>query len=99
MKVFPSAVLTKTTLYISAVLLVACFMGSALAQDSTDEVHIVPRVEPKALEASGSAPNVSLDTHTAPIKKKVDLVLVPVTITDQMDRLVTGLDKDNFQVF
>jgi Ca-activated chloride channel family protein len=29
----------------------------------------------------------------------VDLVLVPVTITDPMNRLVTGLDKDNFSVF
>jgi Ca-activated chloride channel homolog len=26
-------------------------------------------------------------------------VLVPVTITDYMDRLVTGLDKDNFNVY
>jgi Ca-activated chloride channel homolog len=29
----------------------------------------------------------------------VDLVLVPVTITDPMDRLVIGLEQDNFQVF
>jgi Ca-activated chloride channel family protein len=29
----------------------------------------------------------------------VDLVLVPVTITDPMNRLVTGLDKDNFQLY
>jgi Ca-activated chloride channel family protein len=29
----------------------------------------------------------------------VSLVLVPVTITDPMNRLVTGLDKENFQVF
>ncbi len=29
----------------------------------------------------------------------VDLVLVPVTITDPMNRLVTGLDKENFNLF
>jgi Ca-activated chloride channel family protein len=29
----------------------------------------------------------------------VDLVLVPVTITDPMNRLVTGLERDNFQVY
>jgi Ca-activated chloride channel family protein len=29
----------------------------------------------------------------------VDMVLVPVTITDPMNRLVTGLEKDNFQLF
>ncbi len=33
------------------------------------------------------------------MKVDVDLVLVPVTITDPMNRLVTGLDKDNFQLF
>src|ERR1035438_2013062 len=31
-----------------------------------------------------------------PIRKDVDLVLVPVTITDPMNRLVTGLEKENF---
>jgi Ca-activated chloride channel family protein len=99
MKGFPSAVITRTILYFVSFLLLAVFMESAVAQDNTDEVHVVPRVAPKAEEAKASAPDGSLDTHTAPIKKKVDLVLVPVTITDQMDRLVTGLDKDNFQVF
>ena len=40
----------------------------------------------------------SLKTHTKPIRKDVDLVLVPVTITDPMNRLVTGLEKENFQL-
>src|SRR6202046_2740052 len=29
----------------------------------------------------------------------VNLVLVPLTVTDPMNRLVTGLEKDNFQVY
>jgi Ca-activated chloride channel family protein len=29
----------------------------------------------------------------------VSLVLIPVTITDPMNRLVTGLDKENFEIF
>jgi Ca-activated chloride channel homolog len=33
------------------------------------------------------------------MKVDVDLVLVPVTITDPMNRLVTGLEQDNFEVF
>ena len=41
----------------------------------------------------------ALRTHTKPIKVDVDLVLVSVTITDPMNRLVTGLEKDNFQVY
>lgn len=34
-----------------------------------------------------------------PLKANVDLVLVPVTVTDQKDRLVIGLEKDNFNVY
>ncbi|HUJ81777.1 MAG TPA: VWA domain-containing protein, partial [Candidatus Acidoferrales bacterium] len=33
------------------------------------------------------------------MKVDVDLVLVPVTVTDRQDRLVLGLEKDNFTVF
>jgi Ca-activated chloride channel family protein len=33
------------------------------------------------------------------IKVDVDLTLVNVTVMDQLDRLVTGLEKENFQVF
>jgi len=41
----------------------------------------------------------SLNTHVRPLKVAVDLVLVPVTITDPMSRLVTGLEKENFELF
>jgi hypothetical protein len=33
-----------------------------------------------------------------PLKATWISVLVPVTITDPMNRLVTGLDKENFQL-
>lgn len=33
-----------------------------------------------------------------PIQKNVDLVLVNVTVTDDWNRIVTGLDKENFTV-
>jgi len=42
---------------------------------------------------------LALNTHTTPIKVDVDLVLVPVTITDPQERLVTGLREKNFEVF
>ena len=81
------------TLGLLLALLCATF---AVAQG--DDVHIQPRVT--------AAPNVpqlpvdpSLNTHTAPIKKDVDIVLIPVTITDPMNRLVTGLEKDNFSIY
>ena len=66
------------------------------AQNQADDVHIRPRVEP---EQPQDQIDPALKTHTKPMKVDVDLVLVPVTITDPMNRLVTGLDKDNFAVF
>jgi Ca-activated chloride channel family protein len=37
--------------------------------------------------------------HTRPIMVNVDMVVIGVTVTDPYDRIVTGLDKDNFEVF
>ncbi len=68
----------------------------AVAQDS-DPVHITPRKPLEAVKTPEIDP--SLKTHTKPIVKDVDLVLVPVTVTDPMNRLVTGLEKDNFELF
>jgi len=68
------------------------------AQVSVDDVHVTPRVEPPKADAMNSL-DPSLKTHTKPMKVDVSLVLVPVTITDPMNRLVTGLDKENFEVY
>ncbi len=84
-------------LFLSALSLLTC--NFAAAQDSAGDVHIVPRVASDATANAAPSVDPALNTHTAPIKKNVDLVLVPVTITDHMDRLITGLDKDNFQLF
>jgi len=75
----------------------------AMAQEADSSVHIKPRevnvpapAEPQP--GGGGDVDPSLKTHTKPIIKDVDLVLVNVTITDPMNRLVTGLEKDNFQL-
>ncbi len=77
-------------------LLMASF---AVAQNTPDDVHINPRALPAPTPAPAAMADASLQTHTKPIKKDVDLVLVPVTITDPLNRLVTGLDRENFRVF
>ncbi len=66
-----------------------------------DDVHIKPRVNPPEAKPkpSEAALDPALKTHTKPFKVDVDLVLVPATVTDPMNRLVTGLDKPNFEVF
>jgi len=69
----------------------------AFAQQPQDQVHITP---PPVKPDPPPQPDIdpSLKTHTPPMKVDVDLVLVNVTVTDPMNRLVTGLEKDNFQL-
>jgi len=79
-------------------LLAACLVISASGQSA--DVHLTPREAklPHAdvtSDASGIA-DPELRTHTKPLKKDVDLVLVPVTVTDPTTRLVAGLEKDRF---
>src|SRR5262249_52962561 len=87
-------------LVLSFVLIVAvCFSQLSFAQNSVEDVHIQPRVQPPAPKDPIEQGDPSLRTHTKPVKVDVNLVLVPVTITDPMNRLVTGLDRENFSLF
>ncbi len=80
------------------ILMVAvCVSLTVFSQNSTEDVHIKPRVAPTAPKEPDIDP--ALKTHTKPLKVDVDMVLVPVTITDPLNRLVTGLDRDNFNLF
>jgi Ca-activated chloride channel homolog len=81
-----------------------CLGGAvpAMAQTDVNDVHVVPRpVENAKTEEvpKESIVSPSLKTQVRPLKVNADLVLVPVTITDPMNRLVTGLEKENFQLF
>jgi Ca-activated chloride channel family protein len=69
----------------------------AAAQNSTEDVHIQPRTQATAPKEPEIDP--AFKTHTKPMKVTVDMVLVPVTITDPLNRLVTGLDRENFNLF
>lgn len=69
---------------------IAFFLGViCMHAQSLDDVHIIPRADRVAGNSS---------THEAMIKVNASLVLVPVTITDGMNRVVTGLDQANFEV-
>jgi len=70
------------------------------AQASADEVHITPRVaaQPQQVEIASAAYPKSYGDNGV-IRTSVNLVLVPVTITDDLNRPVVGLDQQNFQVF
>jgi Ca-activated chloride channel family protein len=86
------------------IVVLACFSSAdlAFAQVDVNDVHVMPRTSETAKTeevAKESIISPSLNTRVRPLKSSVDLVLVPVTITDPLNRLVTGLEKENFQLF
>jgi len=85
------------------VLAFACLSLAAKSQTTdVNDVHIQTREieKPKNVAPPNLvSPTNNLSAHVRPLKVDVDLVLVPVTITDPMNRLVTGLEKENFQLF
>lgn len=74
-------------------------VGSATAQSRLDDVHITPHEATVAVAKADYSPDLALGARGPQIRASVDLVLVPVSVTDGMQRLVTGLDQENFQVF
>ena len=54
---------------------------------------------PDLMSSATATTTSGLSARVRPLKVDVDLVLVPVTITDPMNRLVTGLEKENFQLY
>jgi len=98
----PSASFTRWK-SLGLTLVALAFLGiPALGQTAVNDVHIVPREADKPPEPPKPdfmASTNALSAHVRPMKVDVDLVLVPVTITDPMNRLVTGLDKANFQLY
>ena len=86
-------------------------VGARQARAQTDplnQVHVQPRTaasapapsEPAGAEAPPVTGRAVLDVRPGGfIRLNTDLVLVPVTVTDPMNRLVTGLEQEDFQVF
>jgi Ca-activated chloride channel homolog len=74
------------------------FTPAMQGQEAMPDVHVTPHLEPPKDDPTAAA-DPSGKTSEKPLKVDVPLVLVQVTITDPNNRLVTGLDKENFQVF
>lgn len=88
--------------------LVAVICGLPIAaQDPLNQVHVSPPssstaspAEPQGAEAPPATGRDALNVHPGSfIRLETDLVLVPVTVTDPLNRLVTGLEKDDFRVY
>jgi len=57
-----------------------------------------PHAFPTPVKASHDTPGVVIELDKV-IRTDVDLALVNVTVTDPNDRIVVGLDQDNFRVY
>lgn len=72
-------------------------VGLADAQ-SSDDVHIVPLVDSAGRAATAEGPS-SRAGVMKPIRVDVDLVLVPVAVTDTMNRPVVTLTRQDFSLY
>ncbi len=72
---------------------------AALAQTSLDDVHVATREKPVTLATAAYGSDADVFPGRALIHTSAELVMVPVTITDQMNRPVMGLQQDNFRLF
>ncbi len=91
---------SRSALLLAVALIIVFGAGVYAAAQVQDEVHVQPRTgSPASAKAAERAIDPALKTHTKPMKVDVDLVLIPATITDPMNRLVTGLERDNFELF
>jgi Ca-activated chloride channel family protein len=91
-----------------AVVALPLFSTPAAAQatdSSSQEANVKPKDDAKPADTRPAKSDVKKNTAGAPVKPlqglhlDVDLALVNVTVTDPYNRLVTGLDPDNFRVY
>jgi Ca-activated chloride channel family protein len=96
---------------LAALVCLIAFLGfsipSRAQDDPLNKVHVPPPSSstpatgaPAGAEPGAVTGNAALNTHPGSIiRMNVDLVLVPVTVTDPMNRLVTGLEQEDFKVY
>ncbi len=90
-----------------AVVVLLCCALSLAQDDQLNKVHVTPpdaKTPAKGAPAGAEAPALTGDAALSArpgslIRMNVDMVLIPVTVTDPMNRLVTGLEQDAFQVY
>jgi Ca-activated chloride channel homolog len=82
-------------------LLLVSFLFVAISltfsQTSLDDVHVSTRQSSSPMRIDPAAQLAGSGIHV--IRTDSRLVLVPVSVTDPMQRFVTGLSRDNFEVF
>lgn len=82
---------------VSCSLLLIAAVGLYCSAQSTDDPHIAPRSSSRevAIASGGTAPALT----PRPMRVDVNLVLVPVTVTDSLSHPVLTLAKDDFLLY
>jgi Ca-activated chloride channel family protein len=84
-----------------------CLAQAKAQEDQLNKVNVQPPATsmpatgaPAGAEAPAETGPASLNIHPGSLLRlNVDLVLVPVTVTDPLNRLVTGLEQEDFQIY
>jgi Ca-activated chloride channel family protein len=103
-----SVLLRGLGLLICGLAVVFCVAHAPAQDDPLNNVHVTPPGT-AAPPAAGAPAGAEAPAITGPaalkarpgalIRMNVDMVLVPITVTDPMNRLVTGLEKNDFQIY
>jgi Ca-activated chloride channel homolog len=84
----------------STILAIFLFCLGVRAQDAAGKASLsAPQVTASGAGVVGAGVVGANNAIHPDMRKNVDLVLVPVTVTDPLQRLVTGLQSNNFQIF
>src|SRR5258708_2121931 len=87
-----SSVSARRLLALAAFAFLCLELPVAHSQSELSDIHIEPEVQSRL---TGGLTKGGLN----PIRTHAELVLVPVTVTDPMNRVVVGLEQGNFQLY
>jgi Ca-activated chloride channel family protein len=88
--------LRRASLLGLAAIALAGFLATAAWCGADDQKASTP---PPDAQAGSHVTVRTAPIHVAPLQVDVNMVVVNVTVTDPFDRIVTGLEQDNFQVY
>lgn len=84
---------------VAVVFLLNLLHSAGLTQTSLNDIHVAPRQIAPSFENAVASTKLVDGSILHVVKTDVKLVLVPVSVTDPSQRLVTGLQAENFQLF
>lgn len=82
-----------------SVVFFCCLLDSARAQTSVNDIHVLPRQLSPSMANAVAGTRLVDGSLLHVLKTDVKLVLVPVSVTDPSQRLVSGLQAENFELF